>query len=85
MLFRSVYNTLYKPSCVDTSFPATGVYFTEFYHYDNPYIKSLEIKKDGIKKIDNKFIDLKSHPDFIALRNELVSLATSLTNIINGG
>ena len=80
-----VYNTLYKPSCVDTSFPAPGVYFTEFYHYDNPYIKSLEIKKDGIKKIDNKFIDLKSHPDFIALRNELVSLATSLTNIINGG
>ena len=81
----SVFNTNYQPSCSVTPFPMPGVYFTEAEHQDWPYIRSLTISRDGIKKLDNKFIDLKSHPDFIALRSELVSLATSLTNIINGG
>ena len=79
------FNNNYQPSCVSKPLPAPGVYFTRMYHQDDPYVRSLDVSYDGIKKLDNKFIDLKNHPDFLALRNELVTLATSLTNIINGG
>lgn len=79
------FNNNYQPSCVSKPLPAPGVYFTRMYHQDDPYVRSLDVNYDGIKKLDNKFIDLKNHPDFLALRNELVSLATSQTNIINGG
>ena len=66
------YTENYRPSCMYTNLPKVGVYFSSWGYYDNPYIESLEAIIRPAKKIDNRLIDLKNHPDFIIPEPDMV-------------
>ncbi len=80
------YTTNYQPEGFDAPFPAVGLYFSSWEAeggQETVCVYRVDLEYIGIKKLDNKYLDLPKNEDFKELKNSIPTVPTNVSEFTN--